>query len=115
MKTLLIALIVFVGITLPSQAQTISLNLLVTSVDTAPVEVEPMKVFTLEPGTIVRDYTLITTDSAAQPVAHKARTVITATATARVNDYAMGVRAQPVRRLFGRLFQGRVGRLGCSY
>ena len=115
MKTLLIASILFACIALPSQAQTISLNLLVTSVDTPSVETEPVKVFTLEPGTIVRDYTIVTSDSPVQPVAHRARTVVTATATARVNDYSMGARARPVRGLFGRLFQGRVGRVGCSY
>lgn len=118
MKTFAVILFVCVSIlSLPCQAQTISLNL-IASVEQP--DVKPVKVFTLDPGTIVRDYTLISADHG-RPVAHKAKTVVTATATARIGEYGVGyavrARAQPVRRLFGRLFRGRAGCASgaCSY
>jgi heme-binding NEAT domain protein len=117
MKALITTLFVFALLTVTPavRAQTISLNLIASVEPTAThVNTTPVKVFTTEDGVVIRDYTVVSSNQQ-HPVASKTRTVVTATATVQAGGYGMRARPQPIRRLFGGLFRGRLGRLGCSY
>jgi hypothetical protein len=115
MKSLITALFVCVILTPTVRAQTISLNLIASVEPTAShMDITPVKVFTTEDGVVIRDYTVVSSNQQ-RPVASKTRTVVTATATVQQGGYSMRARPQPIRRLFGGLFRGRLGRLGCSY